>query len=115
MAMKLLTKQILNQFTKVKKDNKKVIVKFFTPGRWTWFATELMDIVKDKDGKIIDGRFFGYVLSGIQPEFDEWGYFSLKEFIDNNIERDLYFKPCHITQAVREQRRNMGETIEKTI
>ena len=113
--MKLLTKQILNQFTKVKKDNKKVIVKFFTRGRWTWFATELMDIVKDKDGKIIDGRFFGYVLSGIQPEFDEWGYFSLKEFIDNNIERDLYFKPCHITQAVRDQRRNMGETIEKTI
>jgi len=115
MAMKLLTKQILNQFTKVKKDHKKVIVKFFTTGRWTWFATELTDIVKDKDGKIIDGRFFGYVLSGLQPEFDEWGYFTFNELKQIKIERDLYFKPCHIRQAVRNQKRNMGETIEKTI
>ena len=108
--MKLLTKEILNHFKKVKAKglgrNKQAIAKFFTHGRWTWFATELSN-----DKKI----FYGYVLSGIDPDYDEWGFFSVKELAQNNVERDLYFKPCHITQAVREQRRNMGETIEKTI
>ena len=113
--MKLLTKEILNQFKWAKKDNKQVIAKFFTSGRWTWFATELSHTIWDKDRNIIDGRFYGYVLNGLDSDYDEWGFFSVKELAQNNVERDLYFKPCHITQAVREQRRNMGETIEKTI
>ena len=98
--MKLLTKQILNQFKKVKKENKQVVVKFFTAGRWTWFATEL---------DINTGIFYGYVLSGIDPDYDEWGSFSLKELEENNVERDLYFKPCHIDEAIKNQKRNMKE------
>ena len=113
--MKLINKKIRNQFKKVKKENKKVIVKFFTHGRWTWFATEFYIIAKDKAGNVIDGSFFGYVLSGIDTNYDEWGSFSLKELEENNVERDLYFKPCHIDEAIKKQKRNMGETIEKTI
>ena len=42
-------------------------------------------------------------------------FFSLEELEENNVERDLYFKPCHIDEAIKKQKRNMGETIEKTI
>jgi hypothetical protein len=104
--MKLINKKIRNQFKKVKKGNKRVIVKFFTAGRWTWFATEL---------SINSEIFYGYVLSGIDTNYDEWGFFSLEELEENNVERDLYFKPCHIDEAIKKQKRNMGETIEKTI
>jgi len=33
------------------------------------------------------------VESGISPDFDELGYFSLSELKEVNIERDLYFEP----------------------
>ena len=65
-----------------------VHVKLFDPsGRWTLYATEF-------DGK---DTLFGYVLSAITPDFDEWGYASLREIkrtkgmLGLPMERDLYF------------------------
>ncbi len=88
--MLLLTKELREQFPKlyegeeVPAEDKKVIVKFFTPWtNWTWYATEF-------DG---EDQFFGLV-DGLERE---WGYFSLKELESINgpaglkIERDLYF------------------------
>lgn len=88
--MKLLTKELRNQFPKLyeKEDiptpEKKVIAKFFTPWTsWTWYAVEF-------DGEDL---FFGLV-DGLEKE---WGYFSLKELesitgpAGLKIERDLYF------------------------
>jgi hypothetical protein len=69
-------------------------VKLFTPdANWTWYIIEW-------DG---DDLCFGFVVGHEQ----ELGYFSLAE-IDNvrgglglPVERDLYFKPCRLTDVRR--------------
>jgi hypothetical protein len=87
--MQLLTKDILKKIPARGEDSSRarVYVKFFHPlQRWTWYATEY-----DPD----NGRFFGYVKSGIDPAYDELGYFSLKELESIRkplpLERDLYW------------------------
>lgn len=66
-------------------------VKFFGGGRWTWYACEF-------DG---EDTFFGYVLSGLGEDCDEWCYFSLSELAAMRfqpfqlpIERDRHFHPA---------------------
>ena len=89
--MKLLTKQIIDEFRKTGSQEEakthKIIVKFFNPqGAGTWYATEYNE--KDK-------IFFGYVK--ITFDGNEWGYFSLNELesfkgrFGLGIERDLHF------------------------
>ena len=113
--MKLLTKQLLNRFEKVgRQENEKdplVICKFFNPcGAGTWYATEYYPEEKN---------FFGYV-SIFGGHEDEWGYFSLDELqnfrgkfgieIDGKlhvsknglgIERDLYFEEKRFSEIKR--------------
>ena len=92
--MKLLTKEILNNFKKQGstegKDPKdiKIIAKFFNPtGAGTWYATEWIPE---------DEVFFGFV-SLFNDYNDELGYFSLPELLEFKgmfglgIERDRYF------------------------
>jgi hypothetical protein len=87
--MKLLTKEIEEQFKKIgSQENIKdpqIVVKFFDPtGSWTWYATEY-----DQDTK----TFFGLV-DGYEKEL---GYFSLEELesvkgsFGLGIERDIHF------------------------
>ena len=72
-------------------DQAKVIVKFFFPaGRYTLFVTE--GSPQDED----DYLFFGYCVSSLGPDCDEWGYCTLSELqsvelAGIRIERDLYF------------------------
>jgi hypothetical protein len=99
--MQLLTKELLNRFEKVgRQENSKdpiVIAKFFNPaGAGTWYATEYDPETKE---------FFGYV-SIFGDWNDEWGSFSLDE-LENyrgkfglGIERDLYFDEKRISEAV---------------
>ncbi len=128
--MKLLTKEIENLFKKIgrqeKVDDPIVVVKFFNPtGPGTWFATELIYLIKRKgkdgepemceveaskidefkDYEIVDVLFFGYV-SIFGDHNDEWGYFKLSELeslkcppFGMGIERDLYFDPKPISKA----------------
>ncbi len=99
--MKLLTKELLERFAKVGRQEEVkdplVIAKFFNPsGAGTWYATEY-----DPQSK----EFFGYV-SIFGDECDEWGSFSLDELqnytgkLGLGIERDLYFSEKPISEVV---------------
>ena len=102
--MKLLTKEILKNLpdTLAQRNKKDPIayVKFFLPtGRWTWYLTG-MD--SDQD------YCFGYCLSGIDEDFDEYGYFSLNELREIRvfglgIERDRYFKPTRMSEILKKK------------
>jgi len=97
----LLTKELRTLFTTTfplgsqedKGNDAKVVAKFFFPmGRYTFFATE-----GSPQGD--DFLFFGYCLSAITPDFDEWGYTSLSELQDLSvhtlrIERDAFLTPA---------------------
>ncbi len=113
--MKLLTKAnkvaIPPLYSQENNSDPQAVVKFFTPwGRWTWFVTE-GGLICPEHG-LCDCRecpqpwteflFFGFVKSGLDPNFDELGYFRLSElqsvrgpapFSSLGVERDLYFKP----------------------
>ena len=84
-TMKLLTKELENKLPKLyetegQKD-KVVQAKFFSPfSSWTWYAIEY-DQEKELFFGVVDGDFF------------EFGYFSLRELENNEIERDIYFEP----------------------
>lgn len=94
--MKLLTKKIRDSLPrlyateKLATEDKLAVVKFFHPmGRATWYGVEF-------DG---DDRFFGYCVSPLGPDCDEWGYFSLAELesvsvMGLGVERDLHWNPA---------------------
>ncbi len=128
--MRLITKQIESLFKKIGKqeraDDPIVVVKFFNPtGPGTWYATELIYVIKSKDEnkepeilevegskidqfkgyEVVDMLFFGYV-SIFGDHNDEWGYFKLSELeslkcppFGMGIERDLYFNPKPISKV----------------
>jgi len=71
-------------------------VKFFGGGRMSFFVTEF-------DG---DDTLYGYMVSALGAECDEWGYSSLSELANANrfgtplVERDCYFAPRTITECL---------------
>lgn len=83
-------------------DGAKVLVKFFFPaGRYTFYVTE-----GEPAGD--DFHFFGYCLSPLGEDCDEWGYTALSELQSVRvrglaIERDLYLP--FATRTVGELRR----------
>lgn len=75
--MMLITKEIAKKLPKLyandkkKSEDIKVPLKLFTPwARWTWNISEY-----DPE----TGIMFGYVKSGLDPNFDELGYSDLNE------------------------------------
>ena len=105
--MKLLTKEILNAFTKQSDTSNKnpkdikIIVKFFNPvGRGQWYATEY-----DEANRI----FFGFV-SIFNDYNDELGSFSLDELeeyrgpLGLGIERDLHFGTHYLNEVLEGER-----------
>lgn len=98
--MKLLTKEIektlpaLYAGEDTPLHEKVAYLKVFDPtGRLTYYATEY-----DPTEKL----FFGYMVSPLGEDCDEWGYSSLDEFealkgrFGLGLERDLYFRPQKI-------------------
>ena len=96
--MQLLTKEITTKlpflYTQEDEDDPVVICKFFAVWtNWTWYAIEF-------DGK---DTFFGYVVG----HENELGYFTLSELegfqgpMGLTIERDLYFRPCKLSEIKR--------------
>lgn len=99
--MKLMTKVLEKKMPKLyeteKNEEKIAIVKFFNPcGVGTWYGIEY-----DPKERI----FFGYVDLG-NPDFAEYGYFSLEELesiklpFGLKIERDLYFEPTNMKDII---------------
>jgi|GEM_PF-4888024 len=93
-----IIKQIPPLDTNAEVDDKgKIIVyaKYFLPGnsRWACYIAEY-----DPDSQIA----FGYIVSELDPAYDKWDYFSLKELqevrttagiIGLAVEQDSYFSP----------------------
>ena len=69
-------------------DRARVVIKFFFPaGRYTFYVTEA-------EAQDDDYLFFGYCVSPLGPDCDEWGYTALSELQSVNvrgltIERDI--------------------------
>lgn len=84
-------------------DNALVIVKFFFPaGRYTFYATE----GEPRDN---DFLFFGYCISPLGADCDEWGYVTLSELASVKahaltMERDLHFPIAERTVAEARRR-----------
>jgi hypothetical protein len=83
-------------------------VKLFIPGsRWTLFICE-----HDRSDQIV----FGWVVSPLGADCDEWGYASLHEIAALRVplglppERDLDFAPGPLAEAREEHTRRTGET-----
>lgn len=101
--MNLLPKEIEERLPKlysteqVPAEEKIAVVKFFFPaGRGTWFAVEGQR--EENNGY----TFFGFVVSPLGPDCDEWGYFSLSELESVEvrglrIERDEFFRPTRFS------------------
>lgn len=95
--MDLLTEEIRAAFGRFplgsqegKLDDAVVVVKLFDPsGRFTFYATE-------GEPEDDDFRFFGYCVSPLGEDCDEWGYASLLELESTRgrfglgIERDIH-------------------------
>lgn len=93
--MELITKAIEEKFKKFplysqeNKNEKVIVVKYFLGG-WTWYITE-----GSQQGD--DFIMFGYVISGLGEDCNEWGYISMNELkslrgaFGLGVERDLYF------------------------
>ena len=82
-------------------------VKLFVPGsRWTLFICE---------HDPVEALVFGWVVSALGPDCDEWGYASLSEIARVRVplgqppERDLDFAPKPVRGARAEQRQLTGE------
>lgn len=96
--MKLMTNEIMAALpalysTKEIALNDKIIqVKYFLMNM-TWYAVEAET---REDGDIL---FFGYVKNESNPDFSEWGYFTLRQLKEVvvsgvfKVERDLHFDP----------------------
>ena len=102
--MKLMTKEVAKTipalYSQEKVADPIVYAKFFDPtGRGTWLVTEL-----DSDGDTC----FGFVISPLGPDCDELGNFSIQELasvkgrLGLGIERDLYFTPKPLSEALEQ-------------
>ena len=96
--MMLLTKELLKRLpplgSQEEVEDPLLVCKFFYADfSWTWYPIEF------------DGRdtFYGLV-DGFEEEL---GYFTLSELMSNRgklglpVERDLYFKPCRLSEVMK--------------
>ena len=107
--MKLMTPEIeaaapfMYETENVPTEDKVAVAKFFFPmGRGTWYLMEY-----DPEQRV----GFGYCVSPLGPDCDEWGYFSIDELEGVRVhglgvERDIHFKPTRFGDL-----RHIGECL----
>lgn len=86
-----------------------VYIKFFTRGRWTYYATEYSRVAPDGYPEL----YFGYILSPFGSSEDEWYYMAGSQLRENKIEVDLWWKPKPFSECDRMEIRD--EIVEETI
>lgn len=93
--MKLMPKEVrvntpdLYSTEDIPLEEKTIVAKYFHPfADWTWYLVEV-----DKEDEDL---CFGYV----DGTFPEWGYFRISELEENNVERDIYFKPKKAKEVI---------------
>jgi len=111
--MTLLPSQLVDAFRRFpirsqdgKGENALVVSKFFDPaGRYTFFVTGGSPVLEDDGTPVLlddgtpDWEFFGFCLSPLGEDCDEWGYGTLAEFrsvrgrFGLGIERDTSVVP----------------------
>jgi len=103
--MKLITKEVIKAAKNYPPYSQEdlgedsiVWLKFFDPcGRYTLYVTE---------ANLEIGEFFGYCVSALGADCDEWGYTYLAELesvvgrFGLGIERDMHWKPVTIREAL---------------
>lgn len=83
-------------------DRARVIVKFFFPaGRYTFLVTE----GQPEDD---DYLFFGYCVSPLGPDCDEWGYAVLSELSSVSVRGLTIERDIHLPVASRTVRELLG-------
>jgi hypothetical protein len=103
--MKLLTSEIKERLSKAwsaglsLNPDPVVQCKFFLPApAWTWYAISGCQLA---DG---DWLFFGYVI-GLLAEFGEFSLSELSRIkgpLGLTVERDRYFKPCPLSEVLKQ-------------
>lgn len=84
------------------RDNAKVLVKFFFPaGRYTFYATE-----GEEQGD--DILFFGYCVSALGEDCDEWGYTALSELQSVHVRGLSMERDCCVGFGTRSVRDLLG-------
>lgn len=77
-----------------------VHAKVFGAGRYTFFITEFDNL----------DRVFGYCLSGLGPDCDEWGYASVREWetlpLPMLMQVDSHFEPQTMVSALQQIHRH---------
>jgi hypothetical protein len=84
--------------------DKTAFVKVFGPGRYTYYVCEW-------DG---EDTVFGYCVSPLGPDCDEWGYASISEWESVGpfpIERDAWFEPQTVGEALTKLGVSMGGAV----
>ena len=124
--MQLMTKEIASRLPalyateQTPVEAKVVQVKYFGGGRGTWLAvegerqcqhcgrTEAEHTDPALCTYLEDWLFFGFVVSPLGEDCDEWGYFNLSELaavrfppLGLPIERELYFTPKPFSEVRR--------------
>lgn len=103
--MKLMTTELEKIIPKLgsteEEENPEIVVHYFNPfGNGDWYVLEGEKQEND------DWLFFGYVKSPLNPAFDEYGFFTLKElesvklFGGCGIERDLYWAKTTVKEIM---------------
>lgn len=104
--MKLLTKEIEASipalYSQEKNPDPTAVVKFFDPcGRYTFYVTEGERITETPGN---DWLFFGWCVSPLGEDCDEFGYARLSELqgvrnrLGLGIERDKFFRPRPLSE-----------------
>lgn len=103
--MKLLTPEIvaalptMGSIDDVPTTDQVMVAKFFDPcGRGTWYACAY---------DVAENTCFGFCVSPLGPDCDEWGYWSMTELasvrnhLGLGIERDTSWRPTKFSEVPR--------------